>query len=197
MNLRCGNFVSCRWGFDKYTQDLRLQFCVDRSFITLLYSPSILLIQITDCSVWIESGISLFWCWSHSMSCLLTLELRFSFRNWTLYTDLSKSNMQVSFCDTSTCIMQSISWFFFNLDSDIWAVYKVTGSCSFMNILHNVHEAVVLPVITFFKEPTYFLQYSMINDFILIICNTVARINAILFYYNSFLEARNNLNLDF
>lgn len=125
------------------------------------------------------ASLSLFWCQSHSMSCLLTLELRFSFRNWTLYTDLSKSNMQVSFCDTSTCIMQSISWFFFNLDSDIWAVYKVTGSCSFMNILHNVHEAVVLPVITFFKEPTYFLQYSMINDFILIICNTVARINAI------------------
>lgn len=65
-----------------------------------------------------------------------------------------------------------------------------------MNILHNVHVALVLPVIKFFKDPTYFLQYSMINDFILIICNTVARINAILFY-DSFLEARNNLNLDF
>lgn len=25
MNPRCGNFVSCWWGFDKHTQDLRLQ----------------------------------------------------------------------------------------------------------------------------------------------------------------------------
>lgn len=63
MNPRCGNFVSCWLGLWQTYPGPKItgKHCVDRSFITLLYSPSILSIdsEETDCSVWIKSGISL------------------------------------------------------------------------------------------------------------------------------------------
>lgn len=138
------------WGFDKHTQDLKItgKHCVDRSFITLLYSPSILSIdsEETDCSVWIKSGISLLML--ESQHVLFTYSKAEIFRNLTLYSDFSKSNMQVSCCDISTCIMQSSSWYFFNLDFDIWTVCIVTCKVIFLlTYFKNVNMVKVLPMI--------------------------------------------------
>lgn len=156
MNPRCGNFVSCWLGlWQTYPwPKITGKHCVDRSFITLLYSPSILSIdsEETDCTVWIKSGISRLML--ESQHVLFTYSKAEIFRNLTLYSDFSKSNMQVLCCDMSstTCIMQYASWFFFNLDFDIWTVCIVTCKVSFfINILWNVNMVKVLPVIKVLK----------------------------------------------
>lgn len=84
MNPRCGNFVSCWLGLWQTYPGPKItgKHCVDRSFITLLYSPSILSIDLeeTDCTVWIKSGISLLML--ESQHVLFTYSKAEIFRNW-------------------------------------------------------------------------------------------------------------------
>lgn len=80
MNPRCGNLVSCWLGLWQTYPGPKItgKHCVDRSFITLLYSPSILsMIRRKQIAVFESNQASRFWCWSHSMFCLLILKLRF------------------------------------------------------------------------------------------------------------------------